>query len=397
MKRNPPPPRPATVSRPVGTPIPPTRFSSVVQPAAVAPPPVHKPPPTRYGTVVTPAVVTQAKSVCRPSSTPQAPPQPRALGKPVVFINPPMPLQATPVNRPSPPPRGSRGTVQAMDSLKVMEEYKPWLLDKDDRLHEPSDFGSDIGESEEEDIIDVRKEMVGFSENTKKIKKLKPQPRETVKGMYGERAASRYFMKNNIGFFDANSVLQKNVAGIDHIIDMGGFCFSQSKVFISGESPKDCALEYERAIDSRLQMALNFVNFIYSQAFCFSFTKKYDPSENEKISKLKKCSIKLKNKKLNSIVIMMMDIKNPETESFDTNHNLVKTVGESIVFPVPSDIYIYLSKNHMKFAFPLHREAKSFHKLLHRSYFQEDIRRIPKEKRKEIEDPEFLLKKKVKK
>lgn len=314
-----------------------------------------------------------------------------------MFVNPPMPLQATPVNRPSPPPRGSRGTVQAMDSLKVMEEYKPWLLDKDDRLHEPSDFGSDIGESEEEDIIDVRKEMVGFSENTKKIKKFKPQPRETVKGMYGERAASRYFMKNNIDYFDANSVLQKNVAGIDHIIDFGGFCFSQSKVFISGEKLKDCAREYERAIDSRLKMGLNFVNFVFSQVFCFSFTQKYTPSKNEKITKLKNCADRLENKKLNLIVELMENITKPETESFDENHILVKTVGESIVFPIPSDIYVHLSKNYKKYAIALHRESNSFQKLLHRSYFQEDIRRIPKEKRKKIEDPDFSPKKKLKK
>jgi hypothetical protein len=379
----------ATVSRPTGEPIPPTRFSAVVQPSIAVSMAVHQPPPTRFG-----PTVSQAKSAHLPVSTGVVPPRPGAASKPVVFIKPPLVAQTQQGNRFTPPVDNRKGVVQPMNIERLMVGYGPWTTEPDERLHPPSDVGSDFGESEWEDVKDVRNEMVEFSKKTKAIKKrqkLKPQPRETVKGMYGERAAANYFRKKHIDFFDANVVLQKNVAGIDHIVNYGSFCFSQSKVFISAPTLKACAVEYTRAISARYSMAEDFLKFVFSEAFHFSNSTAYKSSNNQKIKKLKECSSKLGNKRLEYIIGLMEAVKDPQGEAFDESHPIVKAVGDSIIFPIPADIYVYLTKKFKDFAIALHRDSSSFDKLLHRSYFLEDVRRVSKAKQERVKDPDFEI------
>jgi hypothetical protein len=297
--------------------------------------------------------------------------------------------------RPGPPARGPAAPAV----VQRMEEYSGWEDLKEDPLfHPPSPGASPVREDQKEILDKLRDEMVKQSQEKKrrridqekkvsptnvekKIKKQKverPQPKETVKGNAGEHAAERYYKLKGIPCLDANRLIQKNIAGIDHIINHGDFCFSQSKVHIRGkskESVEALALEYQKNIDHRFDMALLFLQKVI---------------KGKKIKRLADANKQIGDNKILAAIVEEIQKSDYDTvEDMDTGMKAVKWAGEAILFPVPKDIYAKLSEKHRDYAFALDEEEDWFFSTLRKSFYVESKTKLSGEQREQKEDPSF--------
>lgn len=373
-----PPPPPAT-----RFPAPPATVGQA-KVAAVSARPVHPIPPTRFGAG---GGVSQPKAGdlggrgpafgAAPPPTRFGPVQPAGPGRPagppalVTGLVPPVAAQ-----RKVAPGHGPVRPVAGGAVLQPMMAYSEWEDDNDgDKLfHLPSPLASPLRDDQDEILPLVRDDMVGLSAKSKKISR--PQPRESVKGNIGEFAAQLHFERSGFTVYDANRVIAKNIDGIDHILDDEKHVFSQSKVHISGKTLDADVKHYMKEIDSRRQMAANFLKrLVKNKKISGNF---HDLEKTIGSASFKKIAKRIKD-------------ADWDGEDIDNEHDIAKLIGKHMVFPVPSDVYDKLPPKYKKRCRRLPYDRTWFSSSLRKSYYMDTKLKLSEAERADLEDPEFKL------
>jgi hypothetical protein len=229
-------------------------------------------------------------------------------------------------------------------------------------------------------LREVSEEMIALSQKGKgKRKREQPQPKETVKGNIGEIAASRQFKQDGIIYVDANRVIAKNIAGIDHIINYRNVCFSQSKVHIDG-TLLALLRAYQTDIANRGAMVQLFIRKIV---------------QKNKLAALREANTSVGGNPTLTAIIKELDENwssyAEDLSEIDDTLRAVQLAKNAIIFPVPGDVYDSLGHGDKLFAYKLQYDTIWFLSSLRKSHYMNKKTKLSKKKREELEDPEYKV------
>ena len=354
----------------------------------------HPPPPSRV--IPPPVQAAQARlAVVRPPAPHvQAALAGVAQARPVAVRPPAQHVQAAITsaaqarlsqNQPARPGGGQPAAPRPAEVVQRMEEHRPWERDnkKNTLFHRPRS-SSPLRKRQRKILKRVREDMIDLNTKNKRAKLKKPQPKRTVQGNIGEFTAEMFYTDQDIMCLDANREIQKNIPGIDHILQYDDqFCFSQSKLHLPGESKttlQELAEEYKRRIDEREKDALDFLKRVV---------------KGNKIGELEDLNDQLgSNLTLTLIIEELKDTEKgydpDEVNDMDTSQDAVKWAADAILFPVPGDVYDILPTSYKARAVRLEQDTDWFASTLRKSYYMDTKTQLTKKQREKLEDEDYI-------